>query len=299
MNLTEFFEKFIIESFSVYNTPFRDFWLVTLFVFRFLAVEIIGENIFKSNISDEGDEGFNCLTDVKACTQQCYNRFIFMDHTRLWHFQVLFFSLPMALFYFVASFYNSKYHTLSKESENLPENSAEYTRNLRKIVKYSQLENRYHIMKDVEEENKKQVTWHPNMGRLYMCLCIVLIGMEFGSLYAVYSLNVWQNKKEHFWESWMIPRDYTCTIGADLNRNSCTDPNVRCFLDKSNQKTLFMRYIVSIQVFSIVLLVGDFFYAVIRFPRSSQSYRNRVFGSQSHIKRENNEFGVIHESVNK
>ena len=112
---------------------------MTLFIFRFLAVEIIGENIFRSDISDEGDEGFNCLTDVKGCTQQCYNRFIFMDHTRLWHFQVLFFSLPMALFYFVASFYNSQYHTLSKEGEKLLEGSADYVRNQSKIIEFTQL----------------------------------------------------------------------------------------------------------------------------------------------------------------
>lgn len=285
MNLTEFFEKFIIESFSVYNTPCRDFWLVTLFIFRFLAVEIIGENIFRSNISDEGDEGFNCLTDVKGCTQQCYNRFIFMDHTRLWHFQVLFFSLPMALFYFVASFYNSQYHTLSKEGEKLLEGSADYVRNQRKITEFTQLENRYHIMK--EEENKKQVTWHPNMGRLYMILCILLIGMEFASLYAVYSLNQWQNKEMDFFDSWKIPRDYTCTVGADITHNSCTDRNVRCFIDKSNQKTLFMLYIVSIQLFSILLLIGDFFYAIIRFPVSSKSYRRRFLGRVETEKRPN------------
>ena len=73
-----------------------------------------------------------------------------------------------------------------------------------------------------EEENKKQVTWHPNMGRLYMVLCILLIGMEFASLYAVYSLNKWQNKEEDFFQSWKIPRDYTCTVGADKTHNSCT-----------------------------------------------------------------------------
>ena len=117
----------------------------------------------------------------------------------------------------------------------MPEGSADYVRNMRKMVEYTQLgitnyflicrfihlqENRYHIMK--EEENKKQVTWHPNMGRLYMVLCILLIGMEFASLYAVYNLNVWQNKEKDFLDSWKIPRDYYCTVGADKTHNSCT-----------------------------------------------------------------------------
>ena len=60
------------------------------------------------------------------------------------------------------------------------------------------------------------------MGRLYMILCILLIGMEFASLYAVYSLNQWQNKEMDFFDSWKIPRDYTCTVGADITHNSCT-----------------------------------------------------------------------------
>jgi len=65
------------------------------------------------------------------------------------------------------------------------------------------------------------------------------------------------------------------------------DRNVRCFIDKSNQKTLFMKYIVSIQLFSILLLIGDFFYAVIRFPVSSKSYRKRFLGREETDKRPN------------
>ena len=48
-----------------------------------------------------------------------------------------------------------------------------------------------------------------------------------------------------------------------------------------------MLYIVSIQVFSIILLIGDFFYAIIRFPVSSKSYRKRFLGRPEDAKRPN------------
>jgi len=111
-----------VEKLLKYSTPFGHIWVALTFLCRLIPVAAIGGELYGDEF-----EHFQCLDgDQPGCKQMCYNKFSPMSHIRFWNFQILVLCFPSLIFSMVAANYNSKYHLLKTQEEELTKTNPDY-----------------------------------------------------------------------------------------------------------------------------------------------------------------------------
>ncbi|CAG5108066.1 Oidioi.mRNA.OKI2018_I69.chr1.g3620.t1.cds [Oikopleura dioica] len=280
--LTDATEKII-----KYTTPFGYAWLIVLFIFRLLAVEAIGEPIYDGYTTENDAQDFKCITEQPGCRPICFNRFHPISHSRLWEMQILFISIPIFLFLGITLSVQEKNSKIKREiaeveleiGKNRRYLSNDYYRKRKEELSgYVSVSQFNYITGDSEE-----VIWNPIVISCYYIFSVIKLGLEVFFIYNIYILQrittnadlkigfeMEEQAQLTFSEVWHIPRTWLCTVGQEPFSACSQDPIVKCFVPRAYEKTIFLHYCLAMQVISVVLIVCDLIYMIVK----SRSLRN-------------------------
>ncbi|CBY18853.1 unnamed protein product [Oikopleura dioica] len=275
------------EKIIKYTTPFGYAWLIVLFIFRLMAVEAIGEPIFDGYTTENDAQDFKCITEQPGCRPICFNRFHPISHSRLWEMQILFISIPIFMFLGITLSVQEKNSKIKRE---IAEVESEINKHRRFSTDY------YHKRKKelgdyvaVSQFNyitgeSEEVIWNPIVIKSYYVFSLIKLGLEVFFMYNIYVLQrittnadleinfeMEQQAPLTFSEIWHIPRTWLCTVGQEPFSPCSQDPIVKCFVPRAYEKTIFLHYCLAMQLISVVLIICDIVYMMIK----SRSLQNK------------------------
>lgn len=292
----------VSEKLLKYSTPFGHIWVAITFLCRLIPLATIGDNLY----ADEQDN-FECITTQPGCGQMCYNLFAPMSLVRFWGMQILITCFPSLIFSMIAANYNAKYNLIkgrvtSNEKEASGNgsigassyvNSALYLRDTRLLRKYKKK-----VRKNVLEETTEELIWAPGMRMWYMIHLFGKLVLELFFVWALYVLQVYQNKKTGFFEVWTVPYKYQCTFGGEFDNWACSqDESIPCWVSRPWEKKIFLLYMTFMSFCSVVVVTCDFFYVIHKISAKKIRRRKQKQFIEKQMTEEKEELFPISENI--
>lgn len=277
---------------SRYSTIFGQFWYLFTFVFRLVVVAVLGSSVY----NDEKGS-FTCVTNLPACSDQCYNTFARITHMRFWSFQLLVVTFPAVLFQFYSNYITGEVEKLKIEQNELRE-AEEARRNNNSITPNDNLKERKKEkrMKRLGKIKMKQFYNEGNMQEVpvtrklkvayYISVvmrCVLeLIFVHFGVvLYDYKDKNCIANPgafncpyEGFFSFMWMtVPTQFTCdhptvhgACAQHFTQNivGIKTGQIICYIARPFEKSIFLRYMQILAVLCFVLCIFELIYIPLR-----------------------------------
>jgi hypothetical protein len=265
----------VVEKALHYSTPLGTIWLFLLFTFRMFIFSVVGGSVY-------GDESsnFKCDTNQPGCQNVCFNRFSPISHMRFWAFQMMFVCLPSLCFMTFAQFEEAKISKIEIQEEKLlkqgqDDESTYYSQDYMKLNKKKE---KFGLHKKktkttITKDGAQDVVWTPRIRLIYVVHLIFKLVIEAVFLYFSYILQKQQSKKSGMAAMW-VPEKYECTHGDTEENSACSqNPLIPCWVSRPWEKTIFMLYMTSVTVISILLCLMEFVYVLTRTTRKSVQRR--------------------------
>ncbi|CBY15042.1 unnamed protein product [Oikopleura dioica] len=248
----------ISEKLLKYSTPFGHMWNALTFLCRLLPATTIGDAVYGDEMSD-----FDCVTTQPGCPQMCYNLFAPMSHVRYWSLHILFLSFPPLIFSFIVANHSATYAAIKGRYDD-KKNNSDYTGSEQYTKDFAYLNKmKKKTRKDLVEETTVEVVWSPSLRRWYVIQSFAKMLLEIFGLVGLYFLQVQQTKTTNLIEVWVVPQRYLCTFGADVPNYACSqDKEVPCWVARPWEKTIFLLYMLSMGLVSIVVIMLDLGYTL-------------------------------------
>ncbi|XP_076807390.1 gap junction beta-2 protein-like isoform X2 [Clavelina lepadiformis] len=280
------------EQATKYSTILGQVWYLLVFLFRLIVVVTVGGTVY-------GDEqsAFVCSTKVVGCENICYNEFAKISHIRFWAFQLLAVTAPTVLFHFAASYFSGEIQKL-RVSENqlkMLEDGALHSirdssineKDILKMAKRKKSVGQVKVRRVYSGNELKEVPYTDKIRACYFASVVARIVIEGLFIYFGYILFNNENPSSNVFSFiWLkVPASYRCQgdPGSELDEAcfSHFSPDksgfVPCFVSRSFEKTVFIRYMNVLAASCFVISVSELIYLILKTRWKSAPQNPRKF----------------------
>ncbi|NXU47726.1 CXA9 protein, partial [Turnix velox] len=227
----------ILEEVHIHSTMIGKIWLTILFVFRMLVLGVATEDVW----NDEQSE-FICNTEQPGCRNVCYDQAFPISLIRYWVLQVIFVSSP-SLVYMGHALYRLR--ALEKERQKKKAQVKVELEN----AELEMSENRKRLERELRQLDQRKLNKAPLRGSL-LCTYVIHIftrsAVEVGFMIGQYLLY-----------GFHLDPLYKC------QRDPCPN-SVDCFVSRPTEKTVFILFMQSIAMVSLLLNILEIIHLGLR-----------------------------------